>query len=588
MKECIRYLLYLSVLSLSACAVLPNQKINIDDSTSLKVVESSQPDTSIEPQSDPDLPNVELDQETLEQLLIQNFASYNEDWANASANSLLAAKSSGDYRIARNATLLALKGEDYDTARHSAQLWLQFKPSSVDALNILIISQVGAGKTDDALKTIETLGEGISLDELIKKVAGLVVRQKHSASALLVMTDFIANNPESAQVLLSSAYVANIYEEYEHARRWLERAIELRPNWELAAHMKADVLHRRGKLEERSLFVKQYAQKHPEAVQMNLNYAADLARQQNYQEALTLMEAVIKQSPQDSAAVNYAGALAQQLQKNEQAKKYFKKALSLDPKNDQARWSLGRLAFIEEKYITAERYFNEITALSSFVDAQIQVANARYHINGLDRAVSTLSLIEPRTEGEFLNVAIARHNLLLRDYKYEEAFSYINEVLLFLPNNTDLLYSRALVAAELKETAVAEADFRAILDQEPENPDALNALGYTLADQTERYGEAKVLIEKALKYRPNAPHILDSMGWVLYRLNDNDAAVEYLRKAYEASSEAEIAAHLGEVLWVLGEQQQATQIWQQGFNKDAENPILNATLERFNVELLAK
>ena len=352
--------------------------------------------------------------------------------------------------------------------------------------------------------------------------------------------------------------------------------------------MKADILQSRGELEALSAFVKQYAESHPESVRLNIRYAADLARQGRYEDALSLMRRVLEITPDDSAAVNYAGALAQQLKNTEQAKEYFQKALNIDPKNDNARWSLGRLALMEEQYITAERLFDEISTQDSFISAQIQVANARYHLKGLRRALDTLELLEPRTRAEYIDIAIARHNLLLRDYKYEEALGYINEVLLHLPENLDLLYSRALVAAELKRTDIAEADFRAILAQEPNNADTLNALGYTLADQTDRYIEAKELIAKALTFKPDASHILDSMGWVLYRLNDYVGAIDFLQQAYSSNQEVEIAAHLGEVLWVSGDKVKASEVWKQAHDKDAENPVLKATLERFNIELPIK
>ena len=578
------HLLFVSFMGLTACSGIPKKQL----STELTTDQQQEADVVKEfeePELDPNLPNVELDQTTLEQLLIQNFASAQGDWLQSSSNALLAAKSSNDYRLAQTATLLALRGNDYVQALEGARLWFELEPDSENAKNILLISQIGAGHGKEAIEFIETHYGDKELDETIKEVADLVVRQRNSSSGLLVMTHFMEKYPQSAQAHLSGAYVAGVFKEYEIAQGWLDLAIELKPGWDLAAQMKADILLSEGNLEERSVFLEEYAKSHPESVRINTNYAADLARQERYQEAYTTMQGVVERDPENSAALYYTGALAGQLEETEQAKQYFRQALNADPKNDDARWSLGRLAAAEEQYITAEKYFNAITVQESFVDAQIQVANARYHLSGIESALKVLELLEPMTQGEYVNIALARHNLFLRDYKYEEALGFINEVLLSLPNDLDLLYARALVAAELKKTDIAEADFRAILDQQPDNADTLNALGYTLADQTQRYDEARVLIAKALEFRPDAAHILDSMGWVLYRLEDYVQSIEFLQKAYDAAPEVEIAAHLGEVLWVSGDQQQAKAIWQEGVNEEEDNPVLKETLERFNVSL---
>ena len=160
----VRFLLILCILNLFACAALP-KKGSESDAVSISADSVTvEPDESlVEDELDPNLPNVELDQATLEQLLVQNFASYNGDWGQASENALLAAKSAGDYRIARTATLLALRGNDYQTAKRGAELWVQLQPDSTEAVNILIIAQVGSDHVDEALVTIAEQGQDLEL-----------------------------------------------------------------------------------------------------------------------------------------------------------------------------------------------------------------------------------------------------------------------------------------------------------------------------------------------------------------------------------------------------------------------------------------
>jgi len=205
---------------------------------------------------------------------------------------------------------------------------------------------------------------------------------------------------------------------------------------------------------------------------------------------------------------------------------------------------------MHEKYATAERLFDEIQDETLYIRAQIQVANMRNETQGVRLAVNTLRALQPRTEADYLRVAITRHYLLMSAYEYDEAFGYVNETLVYLPNNLELLYARALVAAELGKVDI------------------------------DRYEEAKEFIVKALALRPNDAHILDSMGWVSYRLNDFETAIEYLQKAYDASPEAEVAAHLGEVLWESGDIEKANAIFRKSFAEESDNPILNKVIER--------
>ena len=175
--------------------------------------------------------------------------------------------------------------------------------------------------------------------------------------------------------------------------------------------------------------------------------------------------------------------------------------------------------------------------------------------------------------------------MLTEAFEYEEALSSLNETMVYLPGDSQLLYARALVAAELDEIELAEQDLRIVIAREPENANALNALGYTLADKTDRLDEAKDLVEAALVLRPNDAHILDSMGWILYRLKDFTGAIEFLEKALLANDNPEIIAHLGEVLWESGDKNAAIETWQKGYKKDNMHPVLSETIERYGVDL---
>jgi Flp pilus assembly protein TadD len=151
------------------------------------------------------------------------------------------------------------------------------------------------------------------------------------------------------------------------------------------------------------------------------------------------------------------------------------------------------------------------------------------------------------------------------------------------PRSIPILYTRALLAAEVGWVDIAERDLRAVLVEQPENAAALNALGYTLADQTERYEEAEVLIQQAYILQPLEPSIIDSMGWVAFKRGRYAEAEEFLRRAWRLDRNAEIGAHLGEVLWVSGQREEAVKAWSDAQDVDSANPVLMETLERLDV-----
>ena len=584
-------LLLIAVAGLSACASnSAHRKADDADSAVAKadaVIEVN-PDqerikSDAELAQDPKLPKLDLDARTLENLLVLNLASYQGQWTLAAEKAQETALATKDYRLARLATLLALRDDDYKQGLNGAQLWYELQPDEADPLNMLLVTQLGSGDVDGANNSIDLHLQGKELDTHIKQIAALLTRQKNKQSALAAAAYMVEQYEGSAQAALSSAFVAEYFRDFEQSEAWVRQALVHRPGWDLAAQMKAKLLASQDKMDERGEFIAEYVKSNPDSVIMQINYAAELLRQGDADAAYASIQGLLEKAPRDIDALQYAGALAEDRKDSDAAIRYYQRALNIDPSNDDVRWSLARRHYIEENFSLAERHFDDITNQDLLFSAQVQVANARYELYGLDSAINTLAGLEPRTEAQYLNLALSRHYLLMSEYQYEEALGAINEVLYFLPENLDLLYARALVAAELKRLDIAEPDLREIIKAQPEHANALNALGYTLADQTERYDEARELIEKAVKLRPEDAHILDSMGWVAYRQKDYETAVEFLEKAYAASEEVEIATHLAEVLWESGQQNRAKEIWLVWVEREGDNRLLQETMQRYGV-----
>lgn len=171
---------------------------------------------------------------------------------------------------------------------------------------------------------------------------------------------------------------------------------------------------------------------------------------------------------------------------------------------------------------------------------------------------------------------------MLREVRqHEQCYKVLNDALESHPDNPSLLYDVALAAEKIDRIDIVESRLLRLIELEPDSAQAYNALGYTLADRTDRYADAREFISEALALAPEDPYILDSMGWVEYRLGNIDEAVRFLRRAYDISQDPEIAAHLGEVLWVMGTRQEARRIWDDSAGSYPDNELLHKVMRRF-------
>jgi len=203
-------------------------------------------------------------------------------------------------------------------------------------------------------------------------------------------------------------------------------------------------------------------------------------------------------------------------------------------------------------------------------------------LGDIEEARNLLVQLRVRSDGEVKSRSYqAEAQILLDSGDLDNAFKVLNDGVRALPEDMSLRYTRALTAVGLGQLELAESDLREIISAQPDNAAAINALGYTLADMTERYDEAEQLILQAYELQPDDASIIDSMGWISYRLGRLPEAEGYLREAWKTMRNAEVAAHLGEVLWVSGQKDEARSIWRLGRELESNNEILIGTMQRF-------
>jgi tetratricopeptide (TPR) repeat protein len=246
---------------------------------------------------------------------------------------------------------------------------------------------------------------------------------------------------------------------------------------------------------------------------------------------------------------------------------------------------LGQLAELQEKTEDAIAWYERVPSGLQREQAQLRLAVLQDKLGKLDDAVLRLRELQASDSeyGEILRDAyLLEAELLSRHDRHEEALDAFSRGLQIFEDDAELLYARALTHERVNRVDAAEVDLRRLIEIDPENADALNALGYTLADRTERFQEALDLIQRAIRLKPDTPAIIDSLGWVSYRLGRMDDALRHLRRAFELQRDAEVAAHLGEVLWVTGAKDEARAVWRQGRELDPDNRALQQVLERLD------
>lgn len=566
-------ILLLSLLWLAACA----------GTTVPDPVAQETPDSPATP--DVALPRIALEPEILYNLLLGEIAGSRGQIGVAATTLGEVAQQTRDPRVAERATLAALYAKRYDEALRSAQLWTELRPHDTEAREALIIALIELDRVGEAREHFQALLTAEetrrNLDHAYLRVAAVLGRASNRAAAIDVMQSLVALNPRLAAAHFAMAHLMVRGGDLDKALGSADEALKRRPEWEEAALFKARILLSQKESQKARAFYEAFLADHHGANSVRLNYARFLVDQKEWDKALDEFRRVADNLPDDADTVYAVGLLSLQNNRLEEADKYLKRAIELRPQNDQARLYLGQVAEQRKRYNEAierylrvgegEHYFEAQTRLGVVMARQGDLARARRHLEG----------INAQNDAQRVQVALA-HEQILRDARqFNEALEVLNAAIKTVPGDKDLLYARALVAEKLNLLEVAERDLREILKKDPQNVNALNALGYTLTDRTMRYDEAGDLLQQALTLKPDDAFILDSMGWLQYRLGNTAEALKYLRRALEIRNDAEIAAHLGEVLWVMGDRREAESVWNRALHETPDNEALNGVINKF-------
>ena len=536
----------------------------------------------------PPLPNVELTPDILYDVLVGEVAGQRGELDVAVIALSRAAQRTRDPRLAARATQAGMYAKQYDQALVTARLWVELRPESLEAreaLATILLDQNEPAEAqlhlEQALAVAQKKG---NLGQVFMRLAGLLARHGNRTAALEVMDTLVRLYPNSGYGYLALAHLGVRAGNLDAALQASRKALALRPDWEEAAMYYTRILISQKEIAAAEAFFKDFIDRHPRANRVRLNYARFLVDHKQWEKARKQFKQIVKYSPKDADAIFAVGLLSVQAERYEEAQEYLLRHLELRPGNDQARLYLGQVAEQQKQLEEAARWYREISSPKYFFDAQMRLALVMARGGDVEGARIFLRQVNTESDEQRAQVVLVEEQILREAKRFHEALQILNVALESLPEHTDILYARALVAEKLDLLDVTERDLRAILKRDPNNAHALNALGYTLADRTDRIEEAEQLIKRALEQKPNDAFVLDSMGWVQYRKGNYQEAIHYLKKALSLRNDAEISAHLGEVLWMAGDRAGARNVWGRALKQTPDNESLRKVIKKFTDE----
>ena len=520
------------------------------------------------------------------QYLLGDMAWRRGDLKLASEAMAQAAKISGDKETILRAYGLGLEAGRPAIAVEMAEQMLKLKTDTVRAQAMLLRAHIAGNRPDDVYRDLVTLLEqsGDDMDVVVRYVGEVLGSVPDADRWLGVMQRLADRLPDRPEVHLARSFVAHRAGQSGQADISLDRALELRPGWEEAAIFRLSWWNDAEKREAIKAFAEKFLADYPDRGRFQLVFARFLVQWEDNSAALEQFRHLVELEPENSDALLAAGLLYLQEKQYQPAAEMLHRYLELKPGADQARLYLARIAREEQRYQAALEWLSGVYGERYYLEAQLTISRIMADQGRLDEALAHLAEIMPRSVAEQVQIYLAEEQLLRDANRMDQALALLNAALVDLPDDPDLLYARGLATAQLKRLVEHERDMRRLIELQPDNAHAYNALGYTLADQSIRLDEAFALINKAIELQPGDPFILDSLGWVHYRLGNYGLAVGSLRKAFELRSDPEIAAHLGEVLWAQGRFEEARDVWDLGLGHEdgAKNLVLQETIRRLD------
>jgi len=521
--------------------------------------------------------------DSLYQLLVAELAGRQGDLDTALENYLSAARETRDPRVAERAARTALHLERHDVAIEAAERWVELRPRERAPHAVLARLHLLTGNPDRAAEHMRAVIDvSEDTDTGLREVAALAGQVEDPPVVIAAVRQVLADFPEATVLHYTVAFQAAEAGDHDTALAAVDDALTLDPDYARALLLEAEILLARDEADEALAVLGEARERVPGDRDIALGYVRLLIETGEHDAAVREMQQVFEDFGGDGHVVNTLGFTALRIGALDDARIYFQRQLAMEGRPDEARFYLGRIAERQGDLDEAMAQYIQVGGREYRFDAQQRFAVGMAQQGRVDEALLHLERLRHAYRGTEAQLELERTRAEIewQGGDSQAALGIMNNLVEAHPDNDDLRYSRAIFAADSGHFELARSDLEAMLERNPDAAHLQNALGYTLADHGVELERARRLIERALEQRPGDAAILDSMGWVLYRQGEHAKALEYLRAAWERSRDAEIGAHLGEVLWVLGERSEARAIWDAAAEDDPDHRVLRETVER--------
>jgi tetratricopeptide (TPR) repeat protein len=526
------------------------------------------------------LPKLDLTGQILYQFLLGEIAGQRGQFELAARAFLDLAITTRDPRIARRATEVAFHARQYDVALEAVRLWLSLEPDSVPAKQMQSTLLLASGRIDELAANLarDLALEAPKVGEALMRISRAFARYPDKQAVHRLFGQLTQPYLGLAEARFVRAQTELAIGDAARARSEIDQALVLRPDWDAAALFKAEMLPRGPAQLD---FLKTWLAANPAAHEVRLAYARGLVSEKRYEEARAEFRRLLAANP-DSPDMLYAvGILSLQVNDATEAEQQLKRFVALGRGDvNPARFYLGQIAEQAGRLDEALGWYDQVGAGEHAAQAMVRAALVLVRQNKFDEARQRFAIARAGAPDD-MRLVVAEAQALRDAGRHAEAYAFLAKMLEAWPDDPELLYETSLAAEKLDYLDVMERHLRRLITLKPDSAQGYNALGYSLADRNLRLDEAAELLDKAVSLAPDDPFILDSKGWLLFRQGKFEEALAALQTAYARKPDAEIAAHIGEVLWALGRRDEALAVWREAAKAHPSNEVLTATIKRF-------
>ena len=527
-------------------------------------------------------PKIKLSKDILFKIMVAEIAGHRGKIETTTRHYLDLARATLDPLIVERATRIAVYSRNDEASFEAAKLWADIEPKNPDphqVLTVMYLRQSNLNKALNHLEIILKVSDG-DFDQKLWMVANFLSSEKDKSLVIKLMESLMVNHMNDADALYAYAHVSSRIGDIERAELLFERVIELKPDNEAATMAYIYLLKSNGDMNKALNWLETILKNRDENFNFRMTYARLLTDAKRFDEAREQFKILYSKKPDNTDLIYALGLLSLQQNQPTESEKYFKRLLELKKYVFDANYYLGRIAEEKNELDTANNFYFNVQGGDNYYDALIRVSLIFAKQGNIEKALTNIRSIEKPKDTNRNILIQAEAEILMGERRFEEALDVFNTAIEKKSHN-DLLYSRAMLAEKVNRFDILESDLMSIIEKDPNNSTALNALGYTLADRGERLEEAYNYIKRAYELSPGDFYILDSMGWILYRLGRLDEAVDFLQKALNLRNDPEVAAHLGEVHWVMGNKQAAKIVWETALKDTPADDRLLKVIERF-------